>query len=165
VSEFWQGILLGALIAVPIGIISNLVTLPIQSALSRRVQTASDRQALADATFEAQAEQYAKDRTEFWSYLLEVLIRVAFIGALAGIISGFFIIVGQVMPIVSETINQTFNVMAIVPIEYLAGLSYAIAQVVALIGALLSLNITRPASTMVRRVRTINRTASNPTGV
>lgn len=155
-SELWQGILIGALFAIPVGIATNLLTVPIQTALNKRIKVASEHKAQENDEFEAQAHSLVRDRTALWTYLLEALIRIAWIGALAGVISGFFVILNQGTATGLFLLVESGSIAGFeFPLDF--GLSFfsLAAQFAALIGALLIMNIARRTLGMMARVKAI----------
>lgn len=138
-SEMWQGILWGVLLAIPVGLIVNIVSSPIQRGIDRQTGKASARRSERNAEFKHRARHLAKDRNALYVELLEVLLRIAYITALFGVLSGAAFLLGQAIPYMG----------------YLTTGLLAAGQLVALVGTLIVLNIARPAIVLVREVRSI----------
>lgn len=134
-SELWQGVLLGTLLSIPFSFAVNIISPYINRRIDKRSEASSEKRALEDAAFRADAGALAKDRPALYMYLLEALIRMAYIGALFGAFSGALFVVSQV--IYFELIG-------------------AVAQAIALVGTIIVLNIARPAVQMIREVRAVN---------
>lgn len=132
-SEMWQGVLLGALISVPLSLAMNLLSSVLQRKIDRRGEEKAAARAREDAAFRAKAAALATDRSSLYIELLETLLRVAYFTAIFGVLSGAFFALGQ-----------------------LIGFSFipsSLGQISALVGALVVLNIVRPAVALLREVR------------
>jgi uncharacterized membrane protein YeaQ/YmgE (transglycosylase-associated protein family) len=138
-SDLWLGILL----SIPIGIAINLVSPAILTRLSQRNQKAAERRAAQDVAVRDRAARLAKDRPALYTYLLETLVRVAWIGALFGVVGGAFAFAAQ-------SLTTTMGGYRI------PGVLYAAAQLVALIGAIIVLNIAREALGLIRLVKDVD---------
>ena len=138
-SDQSAGLLLGAALSIPAGIIVNIVSPGIMRRIDKRGARTTAKRANLDADFQAEAARLSKDRTSLYTYLLETLIRVAFFGAIFGILSGGAAIIGQIVPYMG----------------YFTQAIYALSQVIGVIGAVIVLNIARPAVQMVREIRSL----------
>lgn len=136
-SEGWFFLIMGMLLSVPISVGAPYINRAIDKGSAR----SSKARAARDAKFKAQAGELARDRPALYVYLLDVLVQLAYIGALFGVISGALFTVGQVMP--------GFT---------LSPLLFAVGQLVVLIGALIVLRISGRAVQMVREVRSASKT-------
>jgi len=137
VSEGWFFFLMGTLVSIPISVGAPYINRVIDKGNAR----SSEARAARDAEFKAKAGELARDRPALYMYLLEVLVRLAYIGALFGVISGALFTVGQVMP--------GFT---------LSPLLFAVGQLVVLTGALIVLRISGRAVQMVREIRSASKT-------
>jgi hypothetical protein len=133
VPDIWIGLLL----SIPVGLAINLVSVPLATKLSQRTQKSAERRNVRDAVFAERVLGYSQDRPSLYNYLLETLIRIAWFGALFGVISGFFALIGY-LSFGYGFFNQ---------------LLFAGSQLVALLGAIIVLNIAREALTILRQVR------------
>ncbi|GAB2850374.1 hypothetical protein ACFQ0P_07410 [Microbacterium insulae] len=152
-SELWQGVLWGALLSIPIGIIVNVSSPAISRALDRRNSTAAARRSAEDLEFRAEAARLAKDRPALYTVLLESLLRIAFVTAIFGALAGVLTLVGQLLdPVIAMTYIGFFGR----GIEFLPSLVFAASQLAALIGTILVLNIARQAIILIREVRKVS---------
>lgn len=141
-SELWQGVVWSVAFSIPIGIAINLVSPLINRRIDSETKEAASKRAERDAAFRAKASRLAKDRSLLYVELLEVLLRVAFFTALFGVLSGAAFLIGQAI--------QTAFIYEFASVFFTAG------QLVALVGTIIVLNITRPAIVLIREVRTIH---------
>jgi hypothetical protein len=150
VSELWQGVLWGALLSIPIGIIVNVASPTISRSLDSRNSRAAAKRSAEDQEFRAAAALLAKDRSALYTLLLESLLRIAFVSAIFGALAGVLALVGQLLPsFLAITYLGGFGW----EIEVIPSLVYAASQLAALIGTILVLNIARQAVTLIREVR------------
>lgn len=138
-SDQLAGVLLGAAFSIPAGIFINIVSPRIMRRIDQRGDRASSERAKSDAKFEAEALRLSKDRNSLYTYLLETLLRVAYFGAIFGILSAGSAVIGQIVPYVG----------------YLTQAIYALSQFLAVVGAIIVLNIARPAVQMVREINAL----------
>lgn len=138
-SDMWQGVLWGALLAIPIGVVANIISSRVQTGIDRQTVEASAKRAERNKEFKDKAAHLAKDRNALYIELLEVLVRIAYITALFGLFSGGAFFLGQAMPYMGILTTSLI----------------AIGQLVALVGTLIVLNIARPAIVLLREVRTL----------
>lgn len=134
---------LAAGLAIVTGILVNVLSPWLNKKIEKRSDAGTARRAERDATFEAEAEKLARDRPALYTYLLGTLIRVAYIGAIFGILSGGVAAVGQVI--------GYFNFS-----QYI----FALSQIIALVGTIIVLNIARPAVQMVQEIRAVSQKAN-----
>ena len=136
-TELSNDLLLGLLLSIPIGIVVNLVSPYITRRIDRRSRRSAEKRAVKDVAFKAEATRLATNRPALYTYLLESLIRIAYITAVFGLFAGAFFLLGQLLPY-SGLISQ--------------GL-FASGQLTALIGTVIVLNIARQAVLLLRAVR------------
>ncbi|WP_053386665.1 hypothetical protein [Leucobacter japonicus] len=141
-SEMWQGVALGALFAIPLGIIVNLISPRIQQLVDRRSERSAAKRAQQDVVFRDRVSALAKDRSALYVELLDTLLRVAYFTALFGVLSGALFFLGQVLPYMG----------------LISSVILALGQVTAFIGALTVLNVVRPAVALVREIRATSET-------
>jgi hypothetical protein len=113
-SEFWAGLL----ISIPVGIVVNLLSGPIQRFIGHLSQRAERRRIIRDKTFTEFASTLAADPAKMQAFALETLIRIAYIGAIFGTASGFLWVAA-----------------------FATGLIGMVAQAVALVGTIMVMNI------------------------
>ncbi len=95
-NEFWAG----AALSVPIGICTNLVSPAVLRFVERRNQRAAQKQQAERSERTEFAVELARDQPAFYSYLLNALLRTAYVGALFGILSGASAaVIGQTLPV------------------------------------------------------------------
>ena len=131
-SDTWFGIIVGAIISIPISVLAPYVN----RALDRRSASKTQARAERDAKFKDLVAQFTRDRNGLYTYVLEALIRIAYIGALFGALSGLLFVIGQFSPMGMVT-----------------SFLYGIGQLIGLVGALIVLNISSQAVQVVRGVR------------
>lgn len=146
-SELWQGLFWGALFSIPIGIAVNLVSPAINRAIARRNSEAAGKQAARDQRFKEEAARLSRDRPALYSVLLEALLRIAYIGALFGVMAGALAVFGQVIQPALWYSNLPF------PAEYASTLIFATSQLIGLIGTIIVLNIARQSIVLLGEVR------------
>lgn len=95
-SELWQGILIGAAVSIPIGIVVNLFSDRLGTWLERRSAAAVERRKARDDVFQQQIAAMAQDRSRLYVYLLESLISIAYTLGTFGVTSLALFAVGTV---------------------------------------------------------------------
>jgi hypothetical protein len=132
-SEFWIGILL----SIPIGIATSLITPWIQ----RKIDEQDKRRSLAATGRLVQEYEriraFRSDPHEFTQYLVQVVIRTTFTGALVAVFAGLMVALGQATIPLRRSI--AFDV------DFVRTAIFILAQFVSLLGSLLIINICRPA--------------------
>ncbi len=77
-SDLWQGILIGAALSIPIGILVNVFSDRLGKWLEGRSATAVERRKAQDEVFQRSVDAMAKDRSILYICLLESLIGIAY---------------------------------------------------------------------------------------
>ncbi|ORA11357.1 hypothetical protein [Mycobacterium asiaticum] len=142
-SDLW----LGVAFSIPVGLAINIVSPRVLRWIDKRNQDSADKRSERDAQFKAKAEQFAKDRPALYVYLLETLVRAAYIGALFGVLSGTMFLLTQ----------STSALAHLYAIRFFMAAVGGVGQLFALLGAITVLNITRNAVLMVREVRNVDK--------
>lgn len=125
-SEFWVGLL----ISIPVGIVVNLLSGPIQRFIGHLSQRAERRRIIRNKTFTEFASTLATDPAKIQIFALETLIRIAYIGAMFGTASGFLWVA-----------------------DFATGLIAMVAQAVALVGTIVVMNIAGSGIQTIRLAR------------
>jgi uncharacterized membrane protein YeaQ/YmgE (transglycosylase-associated protein family) len=129
----WLGIT-GLVLALPLGIVGTLLTPVLQQRWSKRSQRARDRQTAAKASEVALIRGFAANRDELHEYLLSLVLRVAWITAVFGALSGVLF-------------SLQFALLGLERFAALAG------QLVAIIGAFVVVQIAGQGLRVIRLVR------------
>ncbi len=138
---------LGLLLSIPVGLIINLVSPAILRYVSNRNQKASTKRAAEDQAFQDRVTAFNKNRPALYTYLLGTLIRIAWIGALFGILTAGLGLVGQGLQTIASDISFGSTVFRI------SGTAFFCSQLSYLVGTLIVLNIAREAFQIIRQVR------------
>ncbi|MBI4943755.1 MAG: hypothetical protein HY830_23690 [Actinobacteria bacterium] len=146
----WREILLtGVVIAVPISVVANLLTRPVERRLDRRLETRSAARAARLLAFREEAVELADDQTAFTAVMLAAVLRTAYFGAIAGVVSGACFAAGQVGYQAFEIAGTVFSLLG---------------QISALVGSLLVLRVAGQALQLALEVHRIRTSCSSPTG-
>ena len=140
---------LGVAFSIPVGLAINLATPLVARRIEQRNKRSADKRAQRDAEFKQKAEELAKDSGTLYVYLLETLVRVAYIGALFGVLSGTMFL------LTNSSVGMDFGRLQ----RVFTAATGSVGQLFALMGALMILNITRVAVQTVREVRTVSSSA------
>jgi hypothetical protein len=136
----WTEILIaGVLIAIPVSIIANLLTNPVQRKLEARIKSQSVRREQEKVQFRAQVVALAADRGQFSTYLTTQILRTTFYTALFGLASGLLFSIGQA--------SSTAGSWEFADLFFLSG------QLAALMGSLIVLTVVRSALQTASAVR------------
>jgi hypothetical protein len=128
------------LIAIPISIVANLLTDPVQRKLDKRLKQQSARREANQAKFRIVVEELAADKAAFSNYLMVQVLRTTFFTALLGLFSGLAFAAGQLI-VVTEVDEQAGNAF------------FVLGQALALMGSLLVLTVVRAALQTASAVR------------
>jgi predicted lipid-binding transport protein (Tim44 family) len=131
---------LAAGLAIVTGVLVNVLSPWLNKKIEKRSDKATAKRAEQDSNFHEEAERLARDRPALYTYLLGTLIRIAYIGAIFGALSGGVAAVGQVLPYFKFS-------------QYV----FAFSQIIALVGTIIVLNIARPAVQMIQEIRAVGR--------
>jgi hypothetical protein len=125
-GEFWLGLIL----AIPLAIMGNISTRPIQNYLDSRIRSRALRRARSMRFDYAEAKQYRQHREEFYEFILESIIRlVAGVLALTTGVGAFLLLLLGIFPHVgiSGVLYSSAAYLAALTIIFFAigGLRYA----------------------------------------
>jgi hypothetical protein len=143
-SEFW----IGAALSIPIGIAVNLASPAISRGLESRSESAARKRETDRAYRQQTVLEYARDTPSFHAYLLNAVLRTTYIGALFGILGGVLVTAGQALGAVDLYPLETYS---------FERLFYLLAQIVALMAAILVLTIARNALITIKEVQNARR--------
>lgn len=139
-------ILTSVVLAVPVGIVTNLLSSPIQRRVDRALKRSGETRQRTRAAYAEQISLYAEDSTSFHIYLTEQILRTTVFTALFGLLSGLAFAAGQGAALTHLFIFNVVN-----------GLDL-IGQLAALIGTLIVFTIARNALRTVISVRNAKKT-------
>lgn len=139
-DEFWLGLLL----SIPIGLAVNLGSPFVARRMEGRSEAVARRREAEREEFRQIADNLAGDQSAYYTYLLTAVLRTTYIGALFGLMGGLLAALGQA----ANTVN----------IFFVSSSLFLGAQVVALLAAILILNVARGALSMIKEVQLIRTT-------
>nr|BFE54097.1 hypothetical protein GCM10017745_75240 [Saccharothrix mutabilis subsp. capreolus] len=137
--DFWLGLSL----SVPIGLAVNIATPYLASLLARGSSKLAIKRADQKSQIITEAAQLNSNVRSFYSFLLTSVLRTTYVGAIVGILTSLL------------------GAISTASIHY-GPIFRLLAQLCALAGAVLVLNIARNALTMVRAVNDLRRKAHIP---
>jgi hypothetical protein len=131
----WARFLLGTALAIPLSVLATVLAPKIQEALETfgRDAALKKRVRATEAQYEYdRIRGYKQSPSDFTQYLVYVGIKIAFVSAALGIISGIAFIIGSLLgPALAG--------------GFAGAIPYAVGQLAALVGTLIILNIARSA--------------------
>jgi hypothetical protein len=146
--EFWLGLIL----AIPIGILTNIYTPKFEEILSGRNKELAKKRRIRLSKEQEEIEHYSKNRQEFFEYLIVTSLKAAFIGSISGLVSGsLFALASSTslvlvfgLPYVSDLLQITRSLLSI------------LGQLINLIGTLIVITIYREAFSKFEKVKGFN---------
>ncbi len=142
-NAFW----IGLLFSIPLSIFANLVTPRVQRWWdSKSEQRASARTKDLRAEYQ-QVKLFRSSRDEFHEFLLWVIIRTTFVGAVLGIVAGIAFLIPEVFDSVWIGYDTTMG------LRVFRSTFYVISQTISIIGTLLIVNICKNALSIYSKVR------------
>jgi hypothetical protein len=135
---------LGLRFSIPLSIFTNLVTPEVESWLGRVSATIARRRAPETKAEVERIRTLRADGGAFYAMLLNALIRVGLVGAVFGVVSGFFFTAG--------TLAGAFD-LGVAGVDTFVSVSVSFGQVLSIIGALVVIRILTGAVVDTQRVR------------
>lgn len=138
-------LLTGVVIAIPVGIVTNLLTTPVQHRVDKALKRSGDKWEATRVVYARQVALFVADNTQFHIYLTEQILRTTVFTALFGLISGLAFAAGQGVALIHIFVFDIINVLDL------------IGQLAALIGTLTVFTIARNALRTVISVRSMRK--------
>jgi uncharacterized protein (DUF2062 family) len=143
----WNEVILsGVIIAIPIAIIGNILTRPVQNRFDSLLKRQSERREKERAEFRELVDRLAKDQAGFSGYLVVAVLRTTFYTAVFGLLSGMAFAAAQLIQAAAGSYYLSLS-KNFIDLLYVAG------QLAALMGALIVVAIVRAALQTAAAVR------------